>query len=702
MNVDLRYLGKSGVLGAAQGLLVRFSPNLARPKTFFDAELKDAIRFREAMSALHDVVVGDLKFRKKDKTAYEAWKKGEEEREALLKAQLFDQAKRTELARIAKEPIPPNLDADFRKMHRIYWDARVKWANELARNDPELFRHLVPCDPVVTVAPDVVFFECFSKDESSYGCLSVDRDAFVGSQEAGLGTTNVDYSIALYEHFQTLRSYRKTRLSVDPAGFDVKVEGMADYREEKIELPPSWLRGFGQIQASTCLPSRRVDLPVEAVYSILAYLKRHREKSGPRSIRFVLTPGKAPKIVLDPWGIEIQTRGPVYDGGLEIDRSAGPGGPYRSAPAASRVATEEIKIWGRRRLFSLARVLPLAERVEVRLLGSGLPSIWIAHMGDMRFVLALSGWTSNDWTSGAGLDLLAGANAPDARTVGQADRFLQHEQRAHLSAIAAATGASEESLVPALHQLAKQGQLIYDHADQVYRYRQVMHAALSEALIGPEHPELVEGRAMAKAHAVTIDRDERLSDGRRAIVGKAKGTSCEGIFDEDLAIKKAKCSCSYFYKSGLRAGPCRHLIALRMVVSSRGAAPPAPAAAAPEPPKPASRWSSGESFSIPRPILDDMRKVANRRNGTVSRVLEEAWDVAMPQIQGARSWTQALSMADASMSRALATRTPENAVEERLALPPDVLAEVKRIADRFRAERAAVLCLAWLLGRKSL
>jgi len=701
VNVDLRYLGKSSVLGAAQGLLVRFSPNLARPKTFFDAELRDAIRFREAVSALHDVVIGDLKFKKKDKSAYEAWKKAEAEREADLRRQFFDEAKKAELAKLAKEPIPPNLESDFRKMHRLYWDARVRWANELARNDPELFRHLVPCDPVVTVAPDVVFFECFSKDESSYGCLSVDRDSFIGSQEAGLGTTNVDYSIALYEHFQTLRSYRKTRLSVDPQGFDVKVEGLPEYREEKIDLPPSWLRGFGQIQASTCLPSRRVDLPVEVVYAILAHLKRHREKTGPRSIRFVLEPGRAPKIVLDPWGIEIQSRGPVYDGGLEIGGHAGgPGGPYRSAPSVSRSGAEEIKIWGRRRLFSLARVLPLAERIEVRLLGSGLPSIWIAHMGDMRLVLALSGWTSNDWTSGAGLDLLAGSFHVDARTVNQADRFLQTEQRATLAAIASATGASEESLVPALHQLAKQGQLIYDHADQVYRYRQVMPSILSEALIGPEHPELVEGRAIARANDVSIQRDERLADGRRAVVGKAKGTSCEAIFDEDLAIKKAKCSCSYFYKSGLRAGPCRHLIALRMSLSGR-AAPQASVAAAPEPPKAASRWSSGEAFSIPRIILDDLRKAANRKGTTVSRVLEEAWDLAMPRIQGARSWSAALSMADATMARSLATRAPENAAEERLALPPDVLAEVKRIADRFRAERSAVLCLAWLLARKS-
>ncbi len=708
MNVNLRYLGKSTVQSAAHGLLMRFSPNLARPKTFFDAELRDAIRFREAVSALHDVVVGDLKFKKRDKSAYEAWKKAEAERESQLRADMFDKAKRQELAKLAKEPIPPNLDSDFRKMHRIYWDARVRWANELARNDPEMFRHLVPCDPVVTVAPDVVFFECFSKDESSYGCLSVDRDSFVGTQEAGLGTTNVDYSLALYDHFQTLRSYRKTRLSLDPMGFDVKVEGLPEYREEKIDLPPSWLRGFGQIQAATCLPSRKVELPVEVVYSILAYLKRHREKAGPRSIRFVLTPGKAPKIVLDPWGIEIESKGPVYDGGLTMGSSSGGGSPYRSAPQRSSAPTEEIKVWGRRRLFSLARVLPLADRVEVRLLGSGLPSVWIAHMGDMRLVLALSGWTTNDWTSGVGLDLLAGSREADMRTMGLVDRFLQAEQRADLATIASATGAAEESLVPALHKLAKQGQLIYDHADSVYRYRQVMSEVLGEALLGPEHPELVEGRKIAQTRgAVVIDRNELMAEGRRVVVAKVDRTSCEAMFDADLVIKKAKCACSFFHKSGLRAGPCRHLLALRMMAEGQAAPQPAAIVAAPtisvaEPPKAGSRWSTGEPYSFPKAIIDELRKAAARKNTTVSRVFEEAWDLAMPQIQAEKSWTAALALAERGMARLISDRTNWDVVQERLALAPDVIAEVNRVANRFRADRAAVLSLAWILARKSL
>lgn len=595
MNVELRYLGRSALEQRGGGAALRFAPNLARPRVFFDGELARPLRFREAVSALHDVVVGDQRVLPRDRSAYAAWKQQEAEREARLRRELREGAMKAELARLAQEPPPPNLEADFRRMHRLYWSARVRWAGELARSDPELFRHLVPCDPVVTVAPDVVFFECFSRDESSYGCLSVDRDAFKGAQDAGLGTTNIDYSLALYEHFQALRSYRPTRLLVDPTGFEVAVEGRADYREEKIDLPPSWLRGFGQLQAAMCLPCRRVEVPVEVVYSILAYLGRHRERTGPRSLRFQLTPGKPPVIVLDPWGVAIPCRGVTYDegaAGAAQGRGAGGLGPYRAGPGARPPeVTEEIKVWGRRRLFALARLLPLAERIEVRLLGSGLPSLWIVFLGEMRFVLALSGWTANDWTSGSHLDAVVGALAPDEAMTAAVVRHLEKVQRASYGEIAASFGAPDSALRAALHLAARQGQVVYDHAAQWYRFRPVMPVALSDALIGPEPPELAEGRRIAEG-AVEIAREEHLSGARRVLVAKARGTSCELLLDADGAIQKAKCSCSYFYKNRLRAGPCRHLIAVKLHLAGRDAAP-RPSRPAEEPPRPVEAWIAG-------------------------------------------------------------------------------------------------------------
>jgi len=542
MILDVQYWRRSEVRGNRAGVELSFAPNLARPKVSYDGEVAHPLRFREAISALHEVVVGDLRFQRRDKTAYQAWRKEELRREAEIRTLAFNQAKREEIERIASEPVPAGLEGDFRRMHSVYWRARRQWAAELSRNDPDMFRHLVPCDPVVTVAPDAVFFECFSKDESSYGCLLVDRDAFRGETAAATGTTNVDYSLALYDHFQTLRTYRPTRLLVDPTGFEVKVAGSPEYREEKIDLPPSWLRGFGQIQAAMSLPAKRIVVSREAIYSVLAHLRRHREKRGPRSLRFVLRPGEPLRLVLDPWGTVIVSHGPAYDGATPI----------------------EIKVWGRRRLLTLARILPLVEKIEVALLGSGMPSIWIAHMGEMRFVLALSGWTTNDWTSSAALELMAARYRADPQTVDDIERFLARTQKAALPVIEAAIAAPTDVVLGSLHQLAKQGQVMYDFAGDCFRYRSVMPVALSQAVLGPDHPELREGQRLFREKKVRISRDEPLERGRRLIAALVEKTECEGVLDADGAYARAKCACSYFFKNRLRGGPCRHLLAVQL------------------------------------------------------------------------------------------------------------------------------------------
>jgi hypothetical protein len=546
VKIDFQYAGPSRVSSSSSGMSISFSPNLARPKVFYDAELRDPLRFREAICALHDVVVGDLKYKIKSKSAYIDWKKQEAENKKQRYREAYRQSYQASRERIERErkEFSEGFQKTFLEARARYWRARNQWLSELSRKDPQMFRQLVPCDPVVTVAPDVVFFECFSKDESSYGCLSVDRDLFRGESGSGQGTTNVDYSLSLYEHFESLRSYRPTRLVVDPTGFEVKVESVADYKEEKIDLPSSWLRGFSQLQAAMSLPSTHVSLTVEALYSVLAYLKNHREKVGPRSIRFLLTPGKPAMLVLDPWGVQIQTYGPVYQGDTP----------------------QEIKVWGRRRLETLSRLLPLIERVEVRLLGSGLPSIWIAHLGGMSFTLALSGWTENDWTSGSNLDLLFGSYESDVSLSEVLLRYLEKEQRASLATLLSQVNDSSEAsrrrVLGSLNLLAKQGQVVYDFSSGVYRHRQVLPIALSESLIGPENPELTQGRKAYQEGTYSLHRREP-NHGKSLFFGEVSGVPCEALLDADFVFYGAQCACSVFAKNRLRAGPCRHLLALR-------------------------------------------------------------------------------------------------------------------------------------------
>lgn len=542
MNVSMSYIGRSQLRQSAGGQrILELAPNLSRDKVSLNAALKEPLPFREAISTLHDVVINDLTFKPRDKSAYEDWKKQQASRELAIRQGAMQTARETVAAGLAPKPT-----AEMKHQHRValdrYWKARSQLNVRLREENETLWRRLMPYDPVITVAEDVVFFECFSTDESSYGCLTIDRDScFAHAQDACAGTTNVDYSWELYHNFQSLRTYRETRFNINPEGFTVQTSDRDDYREEKIELPDGWLRGFMQLQAAMALPMKKVTLGVDAMYSLLAWLKRHREKHGPRAIRFELADGKSPRMVLEPWNTAIESPATVYHG----------------------AATEPVRIWGRRRLMSLARLLPLATQVDVYLLGTGLPSFWVVQMGNMRLTLGLSGWTTNDWTRGSAVQMLLPRNEPSLTQVASAAKQLSQQRALNTNQLCASLHCSNADTAAVMNQLALRGQAIFDLHAGVFRWRQILPMALSDRELGEPHPEVAGAQQIIAGGKVKVEtRQEAPRDGS-IITGKVENQSCEVLIDGDGIIRKGKCRCSWHFKFGVRNGPCRHLQALQ-------------------------------------------------------------------------------------------------------------------------------------------
>jgi hypothetical protein len=380
-----------------------------------------------------------------------------------------------------------------------------------------------------------VIFEVFSKDESSYGALSIDRDFFTGAQDARLGTTNVEFSKPLFEQIQRLRNYREARLQVDPSGFGVALQSHPEHREEKIELPASWLYGFGQLQAALSLNSTLVSLEPTALANLLRFLARHREKTGPRALRFELEPGKEPVVVLEPWEQRIAL-----------------GGQYQGERA------EKIRIWGRRRLLTLERALPLCNRVEVRLLQSGLPSVWTLYMGPARLTLALSGWTAANWTGGgwaqgAALELLLGQDAPLQSELQHAREVLANEHGAGLSRQELALRRVSE---PALRVLARRGQVLVDPGRSLYWWRVALGEDQGEILGGTPHEELVGARLLLMNRQLELQK-ESWTDGLKLRSGYAKDQAApvEVVVDSDGRIRQGSCTCTWNYRFRLRQAP---------------------------------------------------------------------------------------------------------------------------------------------------
>src|SRR5947209_3656773 len=121
MDFTVAYQGRSAIVSRPTDLAIALAPNLRRDRVSFAGTLRHPLRFREAISALHDVVISDLRYKPRDQSAYEAYLAEQKEREDTIRRAVSAQ-KKTELEARRAEPMPPNLEADFRRLRSRYWN----------------------------------------------------------------------------------------------------------------------------------------------------------------------------------------------------------------------------------------------------------------------------------------------------------------------------------------------------------------------------------------------------------------------------------------------------------------------------------------------------------------------------------------------------------------------------------------------------
>lgn len=580
MEVTQSYARPSAATLERGGLRLDLAAEQSRPPVFLEAIIRGSLGYARAMLALHAVVSGDLRSRVRDHSAYQVWVQ-ERYLEELpsemlrryaelpaLKRERDELAQRVaELERRVRALRGKAEGGTFRKaMHRYFrwlWDhARDQW---------------MVLDPVVSVHPDGVIFEVFSLDESSYGRVTVPATKLDVFGEPAWGTTNIDFSRALAQELERVRSYRPAWLQIGAEAVSLATHA-GEVLEKKIDLPPSWLRGFLQVQSAATYPATDLRLTADTVAEVLSVLRRRREESSPRSLRFVLEPGALPTLIVEPWNVVIREPERVYTGA------------YRG----------EIRVWGRRRLLVLSSLLPHVEEVSVRLLGTGMPSYWSATLDGHRFDLGLSGWTQNDWSRSARFDLLSATGSATAADVERATATLARGSALRPDALASEAGLTREQATAALQQLCASGQAMYDHVVDTYRWRPLFPFPVQP----PEQadPRLATARRLVAANAVRwvapppsrpgalfqpVPEGEREPTTlHRAQVRGEKRFEVTLEVDRDGRVRYATCTCSFYRREKLRKGPCPHLLAavavLPEVVDTRRAASDAdPAGAAP-------------------------------------------------------------------------------------------------------------------------
>lgn len=538
MIFNYKYSGSSTVKNSTSSTSMSFAPDTLRTPTFFRGTLSKNIPFREAISALHDVVVSDLRWKPKDREAYKIWAAQQEQ--IYLEGLLAEKGD----VKMRVEEIRGKLNSIHRESNKIlgpYHDAKQKFFNFTYKKYRDIWFVL---DPVITIHPDEVFFECFSQDESSYGRLGCGYEVFKNIDEKAYGTTNIDYSDALYKEFQKIRNYKETNFVVDPSGFEVSTEKEEAYKELKIDLPDSWVRGFLQVSSAMTLDAASFDLHPMDIHNFCFILKRHKEKTGPRSIRFYLKPGERIKAVFEPWNKEVICSRSIYHGTEE----------------------KEIRIWGRRRLLILERLIPIAKRFRVHLLGTGLPSFFVADLGDMNFTLGLSGWTKNDWSRAGNFDLMAPRAEVDLFTKGKIFEALKETWQESADSLASRLKMDKAIIKGALSAYTQAGRVMYDMDKKVYRIRELSQDPLpfEQLRFANEREDAAIFLVFQNRVTVKAASNDKYMTLKGTVNTDNKVFSTKLVIDNDQRLEEADCQCSFFKKNKLYKGPCEHILATRI------------------------------------------------------------------------------------------------------------------------------------------
>jgi predicted DNA-binding WGR domain protein len=518
-TVPVAYEDASRLLTSGGTAQLALFSNVYRDPVRLDGVIKEPLRFREAMATLYAVVGSDYRYVPRDRTAYLAY------------------------LRVKRESAGLNV--------RQSQQAFFEW---VLRNDPIAF---IILDPVVTVHPDQVFFEVFSKDEGSYAKLGIDLTAFDLDAAPQCGTTNIDFSPTLFAGVEQMRSYRQTRLSVGKEAVALATTSAVKVLEKQVRVPDSWLRGFLQVQSAAALPRDVFHLSAIDLYNLLRHLRMNGDRKGRRrGLRIELVPGEAPRLVLEPWETVLTSTAGAYKG------------------RASRV----VRLWGRRRLLMLRRLLPFVEQAEVHVLGSGLPSFWVLRAGPATLTLGLSGFTAANWSQAAGFDLLLPRRVRGGEALERVLRHLATVWVADVRQLSAATGLKGEALIEGLQAGCQQGRLMYDVAADVYRLRALTEAPLDMGRLEYRNQrERTAHDLLARRGAVEIVSENRIAGtgleltGKVAVAEDRREYRPQMLLTDEGQVSKAECTCTFFRKQGLKAGPCAHLVALRLAYGEQEA-----------------------------------------------------------------------------------------------------------------------------------
>ncbi len=378
-----------------------------------------------------------------------------------------------------------------------------------------LTRILTQADPIVTCSDNRLRFEGFSSCCGVYARVDLLPESLSG-ERFGRGTTNVDFNQPMISALATIRDTDDVRLSVGTDGVELSRHGDSIV-EKKVKLPVRWLKGLVEVQACQ---SR-----MQLVHEVSAIEARRFLRSLPR----MKTHRRATWIVAAGRGLRLsqcETRGAVRVGGLE-------------------------------RLRVLEHLASQARKLRIYADDSTGASGWELTFDDAHFHLVI---TPEVWRGfsgeGQALESLASRSWQDAMPTIQAG--LRWRAVVDTEELISLSGLDKDSVQAAVAALGSRGLVGFDLSESAYFHREL---PFDMQQVDQLQPRLRNARKLVEAGKVRLTK---AGDGIEAFV---TGSDVEHRIR--LTPSSARCTCPWYAKHADTRGPCKHILATRIVLEER-------------------------------------------------------------------------------------------------------------------------------------
>jgi hypothetical protein len=374
-------------------------------------------------------------------------------------------------------------------------------------------------DPVVTSNEELLRFEGFSSCCGVYARADLEAPTF-DSDIQGRGTTNVDFNSAMRGSLAQIRQSDTVRLGVGAEGVHLTRSDQAIV-EKKVKLPVRWIKGFTEVQAYLPDLEPRFTIPVAEAVRFVRGLPRG---GNPKQASWVTELGR----------------------GLRLSQ---------------RETKGAVRITGPDRIRILEPMLLHAKELSVWADDNSAVSAWEVIFTTGRFSILISPELSRGFSGeGQVLERLAGVDSADSLPPVKA--ALRWQARIDAADIAACSGLSDAQVESALAVLGTRGLVGFDLARRAYFHREL---PFDMAKVESLHPRLLDARKLVAEKRVRIVSQTGAGDDLRA-EAYVQGTDVEHRVRLQPDPEGDKCTCPWYGKHQGDRGPCKHVLAVRIVL----------------------------------------------------------------------------------------------------------------------------------------